>query len=203
MSRKRKKRQPHRHVPVDPGRVLKKFRECGFFLQMMEQREQNEDEFGFCLSAFLTALKSLSDLIPMADREHKVQLRESIEIIKDDNPDLKYLLGARDAEVHRDGVTLQLSLSTSVRTIRDDSRFARSRLQPRPIGRFHHVRLQSRYGQPHYETVYRHSWRFKDYPVHNITDMSRGCLDSFNPLIEQLFPGWEAVPHGSGIAAEL
>lgn len=171
-----------------PERVLKKVAECKFFLDQMEQRENEEDEFAFCLSAFLSALQSVAWLLPMADSKRREQLRRQIEQLENTHPDLKYLLNARDAEVHREGVAITLSFGSSLSLRQREFRFPSSRFHGRFEGRFARPRFQSPRAQPIYQRSYRHSWRFQDYPLGNIVEICRDCLDTLVTLVPGAFP---------------
>ncbi len=178
-----------RKTPIAPERVLKKVAECNFFLEQMQQHEHEQDEFAYCLSAFLTALQSVAWVTPMADLKRGKQLRSEIEQLAKTHPDLKYLLNARGAEVHREGVALTMSFGSSLSPQQRGFRFPSSRFQGRYEGRFAHARFQPPWSQSIYRPIYRHTWQFQDYPLRNIVAICRDCLNILNAVVTRTFPG--------------
>jgi len=114
---------------VSRDRLLSKVAECRYFLQHMEQHQGNPNEFGFGLSAFLCAFKSVASLTPQIypDPKRQKQFRNGINQLRDGHPDLNYLLNARDAEVHREGVKIVLVLNSFLKPRQKGFTFPSSR----------------------------------------------------------------------------
>jgi len=175
---------PRRKTPISPRRVFKKVAACRFFLEQMQQHEDEENEFTYCLSAFLAALQSVAWLTPMADPK----LRSEIDQLVENHPDLKYLLNARHAELHRDGVSITMSFGSSLGTQPRGFRFPSSRFHSRFEGRLARSRFHPLWAQSIYQPRYCHTWRFRDYPMENILQICRDCLDILEALVARTFP---------------
>lgn len=172
-------------TPVTPRRVLNKIAECHYFLQRMDQHEEHPAEFGYCLSPFLSALRSVEWLAPMADSKDRKQISNSIEQLKTARPDLNYLLNERDAEVRREGVKIVMTLAGSIRPVQCGFTFPSGRFSGRFEGRFQRPRFQAPWTQEVYKPVYGYRWRSQDYPARDVVQV---CRDSLNAL-EQLVTG--------------
>jgi hypothetical protein len=179
-----------KHLQISPERVRKKIAECNFFLAQMHERQHDESEFSFCLSAFLAALSSVAWLAPMAapDLKRRKQLRREIEHLAKTHADLRYLLSARHAEVHRDGVAITISFGTTLPAKHAGFRFPNSRFRGRLEGRFAHSRFQRPWAQAVYRPMHLHTWRFVEYPLRNIVEICRDCLNALNLVLIQAFP---------------
>jgi len=88
---------------IPEERVSGKLAECDFFLSQMKDAT-NVQEFGYYLSAFLSALKTFTDLGLM--RTHGKGASEALLQLRKKSRDLDSLLSSRDVEVHREGVRI-------------------------------------------------------------------------------------------------
>jgi hypothetical protein len=168
-------------VLITPQRVLKKIQEAGFFLKKMEQLNAQADEIGFYLSAFLSALKSVEYLAPLANKNRRTQIRDEIYQLRHNHPSLNYLLETRDAEVHREGVEIVLELGAARKLTKPSFIFPSARFKSRFEGRFQGRFTPSRLGASQtssiYQPVYRDAWYFRDYS-HEVVQTCRDSLDA-------------------------
>jgi len=168
---------------ITPQRVLNKVEECRFFLRCMEQHEQEPEEFGYYVSAFLSALKTVEYLTPIAARQHQARVRKEIHQLKGARPDLNYLLNARDAEVHQEGVALVMTFNSPTQLQEPGFVFRSARFRGRFEGRF-----RSGFRLPKlktiYEPVYRDRWWFRDF-LAPVVGVCRNCLDALEGLVNR------------------
>src|SRR6266403_1279189 len=162
---------------ITPDRLRKKLEECSFFFRKMEETADNPaNEFGFYLSAFLCAIKSVVDLAPLVDRNHERQVRGDLRQLQENYPSLKYLLAVRDAEVHQEGANIKMGVSTDLRLTERSFNFPsarfrreyRSRFEPRVTARFD-VPVKSSI----YRSMYNYVWTFRD----NTRDVVQTCRE--------------------------
>jgi len=167
---------------IAPSRLLKKIGEAQFFLEKMRGSNESPQELGFYLSAFLSALKSIEYLAPLTSRDRQAEIRKGISQLRDNHAALNYLLEARDAEVHREGVGLVLESLTTLKVSKPTFIFPSARFKGRYEGRF-----QGRFEQPNlgqsqastvYRPVYRDVWYFENYR----REVVETCRDSFHAL---------------------
>jgi bacterioferritin-associated ferredoxin len=89
--------------PIEKGhaveRVLQKIDESRFFLRRMHEHD-TLPEFGYYLSAFLSALNSVVELCAACSRHAAEQMMS--------DPDIAFLMTQRNVEVHRNGVDIVL-----------------------------------------------------------------------------------------------
>jgi hypothetical protein len=178
-----------RRMHLSPERVFRKIDECNFFLEQMQERQQNENQFSFCLSAFLTALASVAWFIPMAESDpgRRRRLKGQIARLEQTHPDLTYLLNARDAEVHREGVAIRVRFGMKFPTTATGFRFPRSRLTSRRFeGRFAVSRFE-RPRSPLSVSLHRDTWRFEDRPIGDIVNICAACLNLLSATVRQAF----------------
>jgi hypothetical protein len=168
-------------VLITPERVLRKIHEARFFLKKMEELSEQAEEFGFYLSAFLSALKSVEYLAPLANKSRRTQIRDEICQLRHDHPSLNYLLETRDAEVHRQGVGIVLELGTARKLTAPSFIFPSARFKNRFEGRFQGRFTRSRLGASKttsvYQPVYYNAWHFLDYS-HEVVQTCRDSLDA-------------------------
>jgi len=160
---------------VTSGGVLQKVAACRFFLRGMEEHgrcEQPPEEFGFLLSAFLSALKSIEYLTPQVNPSRRKQIEAAIEQLRVVRPELNFLLNAGDAEIHRKGVEVVLTIDCFAA----EPAFVLpgTRLRGRLQGRF-----RLRFGSSA-RPVFRYRWRFQD--SHDLSSVVEICRDSLNAL---------------------
>jgi hypothetical protein len=72
-------------------RARAKISESRFFLDEMEKNKLNAKEFGYNLSAFLSAFKSIADLSPRAE----------VESLRRSDSEIDFLMEQRNVEVRR------------------------------------------------------------------------------------------------------
>lgn len=180
------KNKPRTSILIAPERVLKKIHEARFFFKKMEESSERAEEFGFYLSAFLSALKSVEYLAPLANKNRRTQIRDEICQLRHNHPSLNYLLETRDAEVHREGVGIVLELGVARKLTEPSFIFPSARFKSRFEGRFQGRFTQSRLGASQtssvYRPVYRDAWYFRNYP-HEVVQT---CRDSLDALAEQV-----------------
>ncbi len=169
---------------ITPDRVRKKIRECLFYVEKMEEAANDPgEEFGFYLSAFLSSLKSIENLAPLADHKRQMEIRNEIRNLRNNHPPLNYLLTVRDAEVHREGVQIVMDLMAAFRRPQHGFTFPSARRRLEGAARFQ-SRFESRFSvrSSIYQPFYRHTWVFPD----NAQEVVHTCQDSLNLLIQQV-----------------
>ena len=179
-------------LEITPDRVRRKIQECSFFFKKMEETANDPaEEFGFYLSAFLSALKSIEYLAPLADADRKRQKQIASELAKlrKTHPSLNYLLTVRDAEVHREGVEIVMDLVTELRLTERSFNFpsarfkrveGRARFEPRVTSRF--ARFDVPLKSSIYSPRFSYTWVFRD----NLRDVVQTCRESLNVLRQQV-----------------
>jgi hypothetical protein len=112
---------------ITKPRVFRKIAECHFFLREMERRERYQserpEEFGYNLSAFLSALRSVEWFGRLVVSKRSSEIANRIGQLRQETHELDYLLNAGDAEVHREGVSVILTLASPVGPPRDSFTF--------------------------------------------------------------------------------
>lgn len=129
---------------VSEQRVKGKLAECEFFIDRMSSAHDAQ-EFGHCLSAFLSALSSYVQLGLI--RKNRKKAAAALDQMKQSKSRIGFLLSYRDVEVHREGVSIW-SFKSSTRKM--TPRFTGGLwgdllLTTRDIPRFR-SRFQSRFG---------------------------------------------------------
>jgi hypothetical protein len=172
---------------IKPDRVRKKIQECSFFFKKMDEIANSPAaEFGFYLSAFLSALKSIEYLAPLAEADRKRQRHIKAELAKlrETHPTLDHLLTIRDAEVHREGVEIIMDFATDLKLterIFRSARFTRvegrARFEPRVTARFDAPPKSNIY-----RSMYNQAWVFRDNP----RDVVQTCRESLNQLTDKV-----------------
>ena len=92
---------------MDTPQAQKKAREARFFLGYMTETERersNAEHFGFHLSAFLSAAKSVADVAERELRHGRYLKKWQDTLSEDDRVFFVTMTKFRDVEVHRDGV---------------------------------------------------------------------------------------------------
>ena len=99
-------------INISEERLKGKVSECEFFLERMKG-SSHVDEFGYFLSAFLSAFKSCVYLgLTRAGKNFAQELQR----LRDKSHDVDCLLEARDVEVHREGIHIWLFTDSGHRT---------------------------------------------------------------------------------------
>jgi len=182
---------PRKKRLIRPERIRGKVDESRFFLECIREHEEDRYKFGFFLSAFLCALKSVADLIPLvgADRNERKQLKKDVAQLRRANPALDYLLSVRDVEVHSEGAAIVMTMGSYLELRPRGVDFPRSRFSARFEGGFHPL-----YGSPLRSAgssrsvpVYKHRWRFQDYPA-PVIDVCRFCFNLLAVHVDQTLP---------------
>jgi hypothetical protein len=153
--------------------VAYKINECRFFLAEMVEREKQRErhqEFGYCLSAFLSAFRSVGYRLNgiLGNARTKVLERE-LELL---HPDIWFLLDMRNFEVHGDGPTVwpRFTLTISPGSGRWASRWSR---RARPA--FAASRFRPRLSTEGIKTKII-GWLFEGHPK-DVIDLCRESLD--------------------------
>jgi hypothetical protein len=172
-------------LQITPDRVRKKIQECSFFFRKMDETANDPaEECGFYLSAFLSALKSIEYLAPLADadRKRQKQIKAELDKLRKTHPSLNYLLTVRDVEVHREGVEIAMDLVTELKLTERSFNFPSARFK-RVEGRARFdPRLTARFDVPPksslYRPIYNYTWVFRDNP----REVVQTCRESLNEL---------------------
>ena len=90
---------------ISTQRIGVKLAECDFFLEHMKKSRESQ-EFGYFLSAFLSALKTFTVLGLI--RKHSKNSGHVLLQLRKNSADLDLLLDFRDVEVHGEGVRIWL-----------------------------------------------------------------------------------------------
>lgn len=87
----------------NPNGVNEKVREARFFLVLMADYERSSEleSFLFCLSAFLSAFRTIGNRLIGVARTEK-----DLEKLLEQHPRIGFLFSVRDVEVHGDGTTI-------------------------------------------------------------------------------------------------
>jgi hypothetical protein len=166
-----------------PERVFDKVNECRFFLARMADYEsvRETENFLYCLSAFLSAFRSITyRLYGVTEKQKgkaaKVTLRKELEL----HPQIGFLIGRCNVEVHEDGVKVWQRYTVSVGDLISD------RWPPR------WVRKTERW-PPHFQPRFQQSvrthttvvdWQFDGYPS-NLIALSHDALNEMENFIRQ------------------
>jgi hypothetical protein len=164
-------------VAANQARVWEKVRESRFFLTLMMHYEGEPEKFGFCLSAFLSGFRSIAyRLMRFTAMTRGRRDMEALKKRLDSRRDIDFLRGARDVEVHGDGVVILRAFSFSV----SDSIPERwwSRWNPKPS------RWESRSAPAQVELRHR-GWQFGDHAVRNVIELCRHSLDEVEEIVRQ------------------
>jgi hypothetical protein len=92
-----------------PEGILEKVRESRFFLARMADYERIPDleSFLFCLSAFLSAFRTIGNRLPgVAGKKYDKHARGKLKQSLETHPKIGFLFDVRDVEVHGDGTTI-------------------------------------------------------------------------------------------------
>lgn len=166
-----------RGVEANQGRVWEKVRESRFFLTLMTDHEGEPEKFGFCLSAFLSAFRSIAyQLIRYTKITRGQQAKEGLKGLLDSRPNIDFLKQARDVEVHQDGVTILRTFSFPVSEAIPER--WRSRWDPKP-GRWDSRSAPAR-------TQLRHrGWQFADHTAHDVIGLCSHSMDEVEEIVRQ------------------
>ncbi len=170
-------------VPAE--RLPNKMRECAFFLGCMEQHLQEPEVFGYYLSAFLSALKSIEYLTRSVGKD----AAKKVKALRQNNRGLDFLFDARDVEVHREGVAITMTIGSRIKPPETVFRLPRSRFETRYESRFG-SRFVPRWVDPVYQPLfsYGYTWQFADYPGRDIIALGRDCLAELKKTVADHVP---------------
>lgn len=157
--------------------ALEKIQECKFFIALMERYEKEPKEFGFCLSAYLSAFRSIFERLKNTTPEiiPRRMVRKEVANFLEFSPAINFLVKARNVEVHREGVRIEL-----IRRL-DPS------IPRRPGARFS-ARL-TRFEDPFCSGPnrrVRRAWAFREMPKAEIVTLCRDSLESSQQLVIRL-----------------
>ncbi len=167
-----------------PERVVDKVRECRFFLARMADHEGvgETENFLFCLSAFLSAFRSIAyRLYGLTEMQRgevaKVALKNQLHA----HPQIGFLIGKSNVEIHEDGVTVLQRCTVSVGnsiTTKWPSRFWSRRTERWPS------RFESRFQKGVQIHVTVKDWQFEGNQS-NLIVLCHDALDEMENFIRQ------------------
>jgi hypothetical protein len=166
-----------------PERVFDKVRECRFFLARMADYERTGEveNFLFCLSAFLSAFRSIAyRLYGVTENQRgkaaKVTLRKELHA----HPQVGFLISRSNVEVHEDGVKVWQRYNVSVGDSTSD------RWPPRWDHRTERwpPRFQARFQRSVQTQVTVVDWQFEGYHS-NLTKLCHDALNEMETFIKQ------------------
>ncbi len=164
-------------VVANQARVWEKLRESRFFLTLMRDYEGDPEKFGFCLSAFLSAFRSIAYRLARYTKiTQGVQARNGLMALLGSQPDIAFLTQARNVEVHEDGVVISRMFSYSFAD--SDPERWRSRWDPWPN------RWESRPGPPQVQLRHRW-WQFANRTAQDLVDLCSACLNETEEIVRQ------------------
>jgi len=152
-----------------PERVFEKIEESRFFLARMADYEKRDQEFGYCLSAFLSGFKSI---VCRLERSVGRTILPTVRQRLHSDPDIDFLCRARDIEVHSNGLIVFPIYNIERGEPRIPERW-QSLWEP-PMRRFNPIHPRSR--------IVQLGWQFSDHPARNVIEL---CYDTLNS-IEQI-----------------
>jgi len=92
--------------------AVEKIEECEFFIRLAERHKTKPQEFGFYLSASLSAFYSILErlILTVLDRPLRKRKKraEALARLGLSSPEIAFLLDARNLEVHHEGVHIDL-----------------------------------------------------------------------------------------------
>jgi hypothetical protein len=146
-------------------RAREKIAESRFFIDEMGKHQHQARKFGCCLSAFLSAIKSIEYQLP----------KPAIKALRHSDEGIDFLMNQRNIEVHGAGVEI-VFVADLIRVGRFHSRFER---EPH---RFHNPRLPP--GTKVANGV--RSWRFTDKRSVDLIGYCTDCVNSVEKFVEGL-----------------
>jgi hypothetical protein len=146
-------------------RVRAKIAESKFFIDEMDKRQHHAIGFGYCLSAFLSAFKSIEYQLP----------KRTIKALRHSDEGIDFLMNQRNIEVHGAGVEI-VFVADLIRVGRFHSRFER---EPH---RFHNPRLPPGTGAGNGGR----SWRFTGKRSADLIGYCTECVNSVEKFVEGL-----------------
>lgn len=155
------------HVTLE--RALEKVDEARFFLARMEDHGGNWPEFGYYLSAFLSAFRSIHYRLCCLGAGDRVKC------LSDSDKEVNFLIQARDAEVHKEGVGIVLTVASA-------GPWAHSPWGPSPW-RASPWRA-SPWDDDDPENV-RKLWKFKE-GYKDVVNLGRHCLQVTEALVQRI-----------------
>lgn len=167
---------PRQKFEQDFRRAYEKIEESLFFLDQMESYGLQQREFGYCLSAFLSAFKSIGDTLRNSpgNRQAKKSVEMAVRSFRESNPKVNFLMKQRDVEVHREGVGILMTWVPTVEIERFRSRFA-----PREP-RWAQIRKSIRGSEPKME------WRFAAVHSPDLITYCRECVNAIRHFVDSL-----------------
>lgn len=164
-------------VAANEARIREKVRESRFFLTLMRDYEGDPEKFGFCLSAFLSAFRSIAyQLVRYTKTTRGAEAKNTLMKLLSSRPNIDFLKRARDVEVHADGVVILRAFSFSVSDTMPER--WRSRWDPKP-GRWE---LRSR---PAHVQLRHQGWQFADHAAHDLIELCRDSLNELEEIVRQ------------------
>lgn len=161
-------------------RALEKVEEGRFFLTLMKINRKTPQQFGYCLSAFLSAFKSAFERLKTTVGDEHIRRRaaNAVRNLRQSRPDVDFLMEARNAEVHREGVKIELEWQTpSVTPERWWSRF-------NPPWARSESRFNPRWGRAEGHPVA--VWKFSDRRTADVITLCKNSLNALEDLIQNM-----------------